>query len=94
VFDARAACLDFLEILNYLNNVSLHDSFEEGDFLAKKKGEKYKCEECGLVVLVENPCTCETCDIVCCSTPMKPVKEEKAAAKTKPKPKAKATKKK
>ena len=55
--------------------------------MAKKKGEKYKCEECGLVVLVEDPCVCEPCDIVCCSVPMKPVKEEKA--KVKPKAKAK-----
>jgi hypothetical protein len=27
--------------------------FLEGDFLAKKKGEQYKCDECGLVVLIE-----------------------------------------
>ena len=44
-------------------------------FLAKKKGEQYKCEECGLVVLIENPCECdETCELVCCEQPMKPVK--------------------
>jgi hypothetical protein len=66
----------------------LFQRFREGEFLAKKKGEKYKCEECGLVVLVEDPCACEPCDIVCCHVPMKPVKEEKA----KPKPKAKAKK--
>jgi hypothetical protein len=55
------------------------------EFLAKKKGDKYKCEECGLIVLVEDPCGCETCELVCCSEPMKPVK----AAKAKAKPKAK-----
>jgi hypothetical protein len=50
------------------------------NFLAKKKGEQYKCDECGLVVLIENPCECEeTCELVCCQQPMKPVK---AAAKT------------
>jgi hypothetical protein len=59
-------------------------------FLAKKKGEKYKCDECGLVVLVEDPCGCETCDIVCCSAPMKQIKEEKA--KEKPKAAAKPKK--
>jgi hypothetical protein len=53
--------------------------------LAKKKGEKYKCEECGLVVVVEDPCGCESCDLICCSVPMKPVK----AAKAKVKPKTK-----
>ena len=43
--------------------------------MAKKKGEQYKCDECGLVVLVENPCDCgEGCELVCCDVPMKPVK--------------------
>ena len=57
--------------------------------MASKKGERYKCEECGLVVLVEDACGCQTCDLVCCSTPMKPVKP---AVKTKPEPKTKAKK--
>jgi hypothetical protein len=48
-----------------------------------KKGEKYRCSECGLVVMVDNTCGCSECDIVCCGEPMKPVK----AAKEKPKPK-------
>jgi hypothetical protein len=49
-----------------------------------KKGEKYKCDECGLVVVVSDPCGCSTCDLICCGVPMKPVK-----AKTKPEAKAK-----
>ena len=57
--------------------------------MAKKKGEKYECEECGLVIVVEDPCGCEPCDLICCSVPMKPAKVEKAKAKAKPKPKAK-----
>lgn len=58
-------------------------------FLAKKKGEQYRCEECGLVVLVENPCECEeTCELVCCEEPMKPVKA--AAKSTAPKAPVKA----
>jgi hypothetical protein len=64
----------------------------EGELLAKKKGEEYKCEECGLVVVVQDPCACEPCELVCCSVPMKPVKETKAKAKAKPKPKTKAKK--
>jgi hypothetical protein len=51
-------------------------------FLANKKGDKYECEDCGLVLLVDEPCGCEPCEIVCCGTPMKPVA---AAQKTKPK---------
>jgi hypothetical protein len=46
--------------------------------LVKKKGERYKCDDCGLVVLVEDPCGCETCELVCCGKPMKPAKEAKA----------------
>jgi len=53
--------------------------------LATKKGEKYKCEECGLVVVVEDPCGCEAVELICCETPMKPVKAEKAKAKPKKK---------
>ncbi len=55
--------------------------------MAKKKGEKYKCETCGLIVVVEDPCGCETVELLCCEAPMKPIK---AAAKAKTKPKAKA----
>jgi len=39
-----------------------------------KKGSKYKCEECGVVVVVDNPCTCAPCDLICCGVPMKEVK--------------------
>jgi ribosomal protein L34E len=59
--------------------------------LAKKKGDQYKCEDCGLILEVVDPCGCETTEIVCCGAPMKPVKETKPAkttkAKAKPKPK-------
>ena len=58
--------------------------------MANKKGDKYQCEDCGLVLMVDEPCGCEPCEIVCCGTPMKPVKEpQKAKPKTntaKPKP--------
>jgi len=39
-----------------------------------KKGSKYKCEECGLVVVVDEACGCATCDLICCGVPMKEVK--------------------
>jgi hypothetical protein len=45
--------------------------------LAKNKGETFECEDCGLVVVVENPCECdESCALICCQEPMKPVKNE------------------
>lgn len=40
-----------------------------------KKGDKYSCSVCGMVVAVDTLCGCvETCDIVCCGKPMKPKK--------------------
>ncbi len=44
-----------------------------------KKGDKYECSTCGVVMVVDNPCSCAVCDVMCCGAPMKPVK---AAAKT------------
>ncbi len=43
----------------------------------------YKCEKCGLVVVVEDPCGCAACDLICCEVPMKKVKKtaEKTAEK-------------
>ena len=51
-----------------------------------KKGAKYKCEECGLVVVVDEACGCSPCDLICCGAPMKEVKPK---AKVKAKAKAK-----
>ena len=55
--------------------------------MVKKKGDKYKCDECGLVVVVEDVCGCEDCDVVCCGAPMKQVKENKPEHKAKSAPK-------
>jgi hypothetical protein len=63
-------------------------------FLVKNKGDEYKCDECGLVVLVENPCECdETCELVCCSEPMKQVKPASAKSSSASKAPAKASEK-
>ncbi|MBI4848081.1 MAG: hypothetical protein HY808_05815 [Nitrospirae bacterium] len=38
-----------------------------------KKGAKYGCNVCGIVVKVDEICGCvEEHDIICCSKPMKP----------------------
>lgn len=53
-----------------------------------QKGAKYKCEECGIVVVVDEPCGCEPCDSLCCGVPMAEVKpKEKGKTKAKAKPK-------
>ena len=37
-----------------------------------KKGSKYACSECGKVVTIDTACRCaETCEIMCCGSPMK-----------------------
>ena len=39
---------------------------------AVKKGSKFTCRACGLVVSVDEVCGCvEACDIICCGEPMK-----------------------
>jgi hypothetical protein len=35
-----------------------------------KEGDRYSCEECGMVVSVEDACGCETCELICCDAPM------------------------
>ena len=37
-----------------------------------KAGDAYVCGVCGLAVTVDEVCGCiDTCDIICCETPMK-----------------------
>jgi len=37
-----------------------------------KVGDSYVCGVCGLALTVDEECGCmETCDIICCSEPMK-----------------------
>jgi len=38
---------------------------------ASKKGAKYACDVCGLVVSVDTACGCEEVDLLCCSEPMR-----------------------
>jgi hypothetical protein len=52
-----------------------------------KKGAKYTCDECGVVMVVEDPCGCAPCDLICCGVPMKEVKPKEAKPKVKPKAK-------
>ena len=44
-----------------------------------KTGDRYVCDECGMIISVDEPCGCETCEIVCCDVPM--VKAAGAAKK-------------
>lgn len=44
-----------------------------------KKGDKYQCDTCGVVLVVEDPCSCAACDVICCGAPMKPVKSARPA---------------
>lgn len=37
----------------------------------KAKKDKYTCESCGLVLSVDNACSCDPCDVMCCGENMK-----------------------
>jgi hypothetical protein len=43
---------------------------------AIKKGTRYSCGVCGLIVSVDTTCNCvEVCDLVCCSKAMQVLKK-------------------
>ncbi len=44
--------------------------------MGAKKGEKYKCEICGVKIIVDEDCNCEVCDILCCGKQLKKVEKE------------------
>ncbi len=54
-----------------------------------KKGEQYKCDECGMTVQVANPCACAPCDLICCGVPMNEVKPKETKSKAASKPRIK-----
>jgi|WetSurMetagenome_2_1015567.scaffolds.fasta_scaffold04413_9 hypothetical protein len=62
-------------------------TLKEGDDMPKaKEGDLYICEECGMVVAVEDPCGCSTCELICCDAPMtKKAGTAKKATASKPK---------
>jgi len=35
-----------------------------------KKGDVLSCEACGLVLVVDEACGCETAEVICCDKPM------------------------
>ncbi len=60
-----------------------------------KKGDLLSCDACGLVVVVDEACGCETAAVVCCGKPMAQGKMAATRAKklaTAKKPAAKAVK--
>lgn len=62
-----------------------------------KEGDLYGCEECGMVVCVEDPCGCSMCELICCDVPMTKkavaAKAKGAPKKTKKEAKSKAARK-
>ena len=36
-----------------------------------KKGMKYVCDSCGMILVVKEACSCDCCDIICCGQDMK-----------------------
>ncbi|HOG18189.1 MAG: hypothetical protein A4E73_02679 [Syntrophaceae bacterium PtaU1.Bin231] len=58
-----------------------------------KKGDYLSCNECGLVMVVDEACGCAEADVICCDVPMKKGKAAAAKIKTKAKAAAKVAKK-
>lgn len=59
-----------------------------------KTGDRYVCDECGMILSVDEACGCETCEIICCDVPMvkaagaaKKAVKKAAPAKARPSPK-------
>ncbi|MEM3440394.1 MAG: hypothetical protein QXG32_05755 [Candidatus Bathyarchaeia archaeon] len=40
------------------------------------KGDKFKCEICGIVCTIDEICGCSECDLICCGKPMKRVSKK------------------
>lgn len=36
-----------------------------------KKGMRFVCDSCGMILTVEKTCSCDCCDIICCGQDMK-----------------------
>lgn len=36
-----------------------------------QKGDKYTCDACGMIITVDNDCSCEPCGITCCDQDMR-----------------------
>ena len=51
--------------------------------LVAKKGDRFKCNVCGVVCVVDEICGCTTCDLICCEEPMKKTGKKKTAVKKK-----------
>ena len=74
---------------------TLQQTKEDVSMAKAKKGEYLSCDECGLVVVVDEACGCAVAEVICCGEPMGTGKaaanraKKKAGAK---KPAAKAVK--
>jgi hypothetical protein len=53
------------------------------------KGDRYKCDACGVVCVVDEICGCAECDLICCGQPMKKTGKKTVKKKTQKKKAAK-----
>ena len=54
-----------------------------GDEALVKRGDKFRCMDCGIIIEISELCDCEMCDLICCDLPMVFVKEEEPRKKAK-----------
>jgi len=70
-----------IRVASEVNNLLDSEQAEEVIEKLVSKGDRFKCEECGVVVFVDDPCGCAPCDLVCCGVAMKPIKAAKKKKK-------------
>jgi hypothetical protein len=56
------------------------------------KGDRYECDACGVVCVVDEICGCAECDLICCGQPMKKTGKKPVKKKTQKKKTAKKKK--
>jgi len=69
----------FVERMSLLEAVTLLNG-TQGGAMPRNVGERYECEQCGAVLVYENPCPCASeseHSKVCCDKPMKKVVQSK-----------------
>jgi len=45
------------------------------------RGDRLKCDVCGVVLVTDELCGCTECDLVCCGQPMKNIGKKPAVKK-------------
>ena len=48
-------------------------------------GDRYTCDVCGVVCVIDEICGCAECDLICCGEPMRKTRKKPAKRRSKKK---------